>query len=445
MATSSLRHRDFRLLWFGQTVSMAGSAASRVVLPLAAVTTLDASSFTMGVLNAAAWVPWLVLGLPAGAWADRLPRLPVLIWCNLFSAVVLLLTTAAAWWGVLTTGQLLLAVFLLGVANVFFTAAYSAYLPVLLPAEDLTDGNAKLQLSESTADLMAPGAGGFLVQAGGAALGFLSDGLSFLVSAALLARIRTEERVVLVRTGPRALSQEIRQGLDFLRRAPFLRAVALCDAGMNLFLSGTQAIGVVFLSRTVGLSAGTIGLLFGVVCLGGVAGAALAPWLSRQLGLTRAFVACAVVGTPFGLLVPLTGEGSGLLAFLVGDLCLTASIAAGNVLAVSFRQAHSPPEMLGRVTASMRFLVYGTIPVGSLLGGALGTAFGDRTALWVLYGGATACALLLLRAPTGPAELWARHQEGDLMSGSPQFPSPASRSTASRSEPEVNTGADHRV
>ncbi|MGA4837496.1 MFS transporter [Streptomyces sp. G45] len=401
MPTSALRYRDFRLLWLGQTVSMAGSAASRVAVPLVAVTALNASSFTMGLLHAAAWVPWLAVGLPAGAWVDRLPRRPVLFWCNAFSAVLLLLTTAAAWWEFLTIQQLLLTALLTGVANVFFTTAYTAYVPTLLPAKALMDGNAKLQLSESTADLAAPGAAGLLVQAGGATLGFLSDGLSFLVSAALLRRIRAREGPP-AGTGRRSLGREIREGIAFLRGNPFLRAVAWCDAGMNLFLSGTQALVVVFLSRTVGLTAGAIGLLFGLVCLGGVAGAALAPRLSRQLGSTpRAFLWCAVLGTPFGLLVPLTSGGAGLLAFVIGDFCLTASIAAGNVLAVSFRQTHCPADMLGRVSTSMRFLVYGTIPVGSLLGGALGTAWGDRGALWVLYGGATVCALLLLRAPIG--------------------------------------------
>lgn len=401
-ASGPLRHRDFRLLWTGESVSQFGSAATRVLLPLIAVDGLGADSFTMGLLNAAAWLPWLLIGLPVGAWTDRMRRRPVMIVCNTVSAALMLSLTAAAWLDALTTTQLLVVSLLLGTADVFFRAAYSAYLPALLPAEQLADGNARLQTSESAADVVAPGVGGALAQAGSAAVGFLADGLSFLVSAVLLARIRTpesppggEERA----SGKKALVREIRDGVAFLAGDPFLRTILACDAAMNLFLAGAQSLAIVFLRRTVGADGTVVGVLIALAGLGGVLGAVLAPRLARRVGTARAVLLCAFGAGPFGLLIPLTGGGAGLLAFLVGEFCLMAGIVAGNVVIVSFRQTYCPPEMLGRVSSGIRFVMYGTVPVGSLLGGALGMAVGDRDALWILYAGNALCALLLLKGP----------------------------------------------
>ncbi|MGP9023158.1 MFS transporter [Streptomyces sp. BR1] len=401
-ASGPLRHRDFRLLWTGESVSQFGSAATRVLLPLIAVDALGADSFTMGLLNAVAWLPWLLIGLPVGAWTDRMRRRPVMIVCNTVSAALMLSLTVAAWLDALTTTQLLLVSLLLGTADVFFRAAYSAYLPALLPAEQLADGNARLQTSESAAEVVAPGVGGALAQAGSAAVGFLADGLSFLVSAVLLARIRTpesppggEERA----PGEKGLVREIRDGVGFLAGDPFLRTILVCDAAMNLFLAGAQSLAIVFLRRTVGADGTVVGVLIALAGLGGVLGAVLAPRLARRVGTARAVLLCAFGAGPFGLLIPLTGGGAGLLAFLVGEFCLMAGIVAGNVVIVSFRQAYCPPEMLGRVSSGIRFVMYGTVPIGSLLGGALGMAVGDRDALWILYAGNALCALLLLKGP----------------------------------------------
>ncbi|MFJ9591889.1 MFS transporter [Streptomyces virginiae] len=398
----ALRRRDFRLLWAGESVSQFGSAATRVLMPLIAVDTLDAGPFTMGVLNAAAWVPWLLFGLPVGAWTDRMRRRPVMIVCNVVSAALMLSLTATAWLGLLTTSQLMLVAVLAGTADVFFRAAYSAYLPTVLPHEELADGNARLQTSESVAEVVAPGVGGALAQAGSAAAGFLADGLSFLLSAALLLRIRTPEGPpggAERARGERSLVKEIRAGVAFLTRDPFLRTILLCDAAMNLFLAGAQSLSILFLSRTVGAPGALIGVLIALAGLGGVLGAMVSPRLARRFGTARAVLLCAFCGGPFGLLIPLTTEGVGLLAFLVGEFCLMTGVVAGNVIIVSFRQAYCPPDMLGRVGSTIRFVMYGTIPVGSLLGGALGALLGERDALWLLYGGNALCALLLLTGP----------------------------------------------
>lgn len=161
-------HRDFRLLWIGQTGSKLGSSVTSVALPLVAVTTLGASTFQVALLSAAAWLPWLVIGLPAGAWVDRLPRRPVMIICDVVSLLLFLSVPVAAWLGVLTIGHLLAVALGAGTASVFFQTAYQVYLPSLLTKEDVPEGNAKLQGAEAAAHVAGPGLAGLIAQAFGA-------------------------------------------------------------------------------------------------------------------------------------------------------------------------------------------------------------------------------------------------------------------------------------
>ncbi|MEW1569300.1 MFS transporter [Streptomyces sp. NPDC093509] len=401
-ASGAQLRREFRLLWAGETVSQFGGATTRMLTPLLAVSALHAGSFTMGLLNAAAWLPWLLLGLPSGAWTDRMRRLPLMIVCNVASALLMFSVAAAVWLKLLTTSQVLLVAFLCGVTDVFFRAAYSAYLPTVVPREELAGGNAKLQLSESVAEVAAPGVGGAVAQVGATALGFVADGLSRLASAVLLSRIRVHESPPggegrMARDS--SLIGEIREGIAFLVRDPFLRTILLCDAAMNLFLAGAQSLVIVFLSRTVGVSDTVIGVLVALAAMGGVLGSVISPRLARGVGTAKAVLLCTFCAGPFGLLIPLATDGWGLSAFLVGEFCLMTGIVASNVIIVSFRQSYCPPDMLGRVSSSIGFVMYGTVPIGSLLGGALGSLLGDRNALWLLYAGNALSAFLLLTGP----------------------------------------------
>ncbi|MGY4773368.1 MFS transporter [Kribbella sp. CWNU-51] len=191
-----LRTRNFGLFWAGESTSGFGSAITTVALPLVAVSTLHAGTSMVALLTAANWAPFLVIGLPAGAWVDRWPSRRVLLAADLVSAVVLAGVPTAAWTGVLTMGMLLAAALLAGIAKVFFDLAYNAFLPDLLAPEDLLEGNSKLQTSASAAELAGPGLGGLLAHAAGAVCGILIDALTFLVSAACLAglRARPEKR-----------------------------------------------------------------------------------------------------------------------------------------------------------------------------------------------------------------------------------------------------------
>jgi MFS family permease len=217
---SAWESRDFRLFWSGQSTSRFGSAITAVALPLVAVGPLDASTLQIAMLQAAAWLPWLVIGLPVGVWIDRLPRRPVMVACNVVGMLVLASVPLAVWLDTLTIGQLLTVALLSGVTAVIFETAYQVYLPFLLSAGLLAEGNAKLHGTEAVAQVAGPGAGGLIVRLSGAVFGLLADAASFLVSAACLLAMRHREPRRSVASRPRPALREIAEGLGFLAHDP---------------------------------------------------------------------------------------------------------------------------------------------------------------------------------------------------------------------------------
>ena len=394
-----LREHDFRLLWIGETTSALGTTVSHLALPLVAVVTLQVSTFQVSVLTAASWVPWLVVGLPAGAWVDRLPRRPVMLVCNAASFTLLLSVPIAAWMGMLTFGHLLAVALLTGVASVFFSTAYQVYLPSTVTAEHLMEANAKLQGSESAAQVAGPSLAGLLAQVAGAVTGLAADALSFAVSSICLLRIRAREEPAATTRRPSTLLEEIGDGLRFLRADPYLRVLTVFGALSNLALTGYQAILVVFLIREVGVSPAVVGLLLSGMSVGGVIGAAGATAIARRFGTARGLLLSEICTVPFGLLIPLTAPGPRLLLVVLGGLAIGAGIVSGNVIKTGFRQSYCPRHILGRVTVSMQFLNYGTIPLGALLGGVLATTIGLRSTLWIMLGGLVLSTLVLLVGP----------------------------------------------
>ncbi|MFJ4188743.1 MFS transporter [Kitasatospora sp. NPDC089509] len=375
---------DFRLLWAGQTVSRLGSSVTTVALPLVAVLTLDAGPLATGLLTGAVWLPWLLFGLPAGVWVGRAPRRAVMIGCNLGSAALFASVPLAGWFGVLTLAQLLAVAFLSGVSAVFFGAAEQAYLPELVAPEDLIEGNAKLEGSGSAAEVAGRGLAGLTVQLLGAATGLLIDAVSFLIAAGTLLRIRARPGPVApARTG---LLREVREGLSFLLRDPYLRAFLGFGAAANFALMGYQAILVLFLVRAAGIAPGWVGALASAAAVGGVLGALAARPLCRRLGTARAVRIVLLTAVPLGLLMPLAGPGFGTALYVVGAVGVVAAVVLCNVVLGSFRQSYTPPELLTRVSAGSMFVVHATIPLGALAGGELGEAIGLRATMWVMTG-----------------------------------------------------------
>jgi MFS family permease len=378
-----LRQRNFRLLWIGETISGAGSSMAVVGVPLLAVTVLRASTFAVSVLTAAAYLPWLVVGLPAGAWVDRLPARPLMIVCDVISALLYASLPAAAWLGMLSTGQVVAVALLAGTANVFFATAYQVCLPSLVTAAELVEGNAKLQGGNSVATIAGRGAAGLAADAVGAAAALLFNAASFLVSAACLLAIHPTPLPEKPEK-PEKLLAETWRGIRFVARDPYLRPLTLYAAAANLAYTGNLALVVIFLIRVAGLGSAAVGLLIATGGVGGLLGALLAPRLTRAFGTARTLILTSLGAGVFGLLIPLTARGPRIACYLVGAALVSGGIVAGNVIAGSFRQEYCPPAMLGRVTASMRFLAFGMIPLGALLAGTLGTALGVRTGLWIV-------------------------------------------------------------
>lgn len=379
-----LRQRNFRLFWIGETVNQLGGAMALIGVPLLAVLFLRATTFEVGALAAAAYLPWLVIGLPAGAWVDRLPPRPVMIACDLASAVLYASVPVAYAAGVLTIGQLLAVQLLAGAADVVFGTAYQVNLPLLVTSGDLAEGNAKLQASTSAAALGGRGLSGVVTQVIGATAALVCNAVSFLVSAACLLTIAAPEpRPASPRQVP-TLRRAVAEGIGLVFRDPYLRPLTLFGGLANFALDALAALVVVFLVRVVGLTAGLTGLLVALPGLGGLLAAFAARPAIARIGSARALLLATAGALPFALLIPLAGQGPRLAFYAAGTLIAATGVTMANIIMATFRQVYCPPGILGRVTATMRLVIMGTSPFGALAGGALGTWLGPRDALWIV-------------------------------------------------------------
>ncbi|QYN26080.1 MFS transporter [Amycolatopsis sp. DSM 110486] len=392
------RHRDFRHFWLADAISQVGSRVSGTAISLLVVIWLHASTFEVSVLRTLQTLAYLLIGLQAGAWCDRVRNRPVLVGADLGRAVALGSIPVAAVFGVLTIWQVYAAVFVAGVLTVFFDVAHQSFLPRLVAKADLIEGNAKLKFSTSAAALVGPGLGGLLVQWLAAPVAVLVDAVSYLWSAAWLRTVRVRE-VVAPEHREATLRAQVREGLRLVLRHPVLRAIALNNMVSALFSSAYLAISTLFLVRVIGLSAGAVGLLGSLGLVGALLGSVLARRLSRKVGAARLLVTVAMVEGLAYLLAPLTGPGWQLAWYVVAGLFTSTCVIIVIVVQVSFQQTLCPDHLLGRMNATMNFLYWGAAPIGSLLAGVLATGIGLRPMLWVAGGGMLLAAVPLLASP----------------------------------------------
>jgi predicted MFS family arabinose efflux permease len=370
-----------------------------VAVPLLAVLILHATTFEVGVLAAAGYLPWLLIGLPAGAWADKLPPRALMIVCDLCSAFLYASVPVALWLHVLAIWQLAVVQLLAGGANVLFGTAYQVNLTSLVAPEELVEGNAKLQGSAYAAVLGGRSLAGVVTESLGAATALLCNAISFLVSAWCLMSIRATAPQRGEPRGRTTIRGDIAAGLRLVFGDPYLRRLSLFGALANFALDGYLTVLVVFLVRVAGLSAAVIGLLLAVPGLGGLLGSLVARRVSARLGTARSLLAGTIGVAPFTLLIPLTAAGPRLAFYVVGVLATVTGISVANIIMATFRQTYCPPEVLGRVTATMRFMTQGVAPFGALAGGALGTWLGLRGAMWVTLVIVALSGLILLSRP----------------------------------------------
>ncbi|MCQ6246173.1 MFS transporter [Streptomyces malaysiensis] len=391
--------RDFRLLWVGETVSGLGNSITVVALPLIAVVVLDANSTDVGLITATVWLPWLLVGLPVGAWVDRARKRPLMIACDLVSAAALVSIPLAAWLDALTFQHMIVVTLICGTAAVCFNTAYHSYIRIVLDGRNLLEGNAKLQGSEAVIQVAGPGVAGLLAQAFGVITALVADAVTFLTSAVCLTQIRVVEPDRAPDDEYDSLRQQIIEGLRFVSRDRYLRPMVTWGAVINMALMGYQAVQVVFLVRTVGLNPAMVGLLLASGSTGGIAGALVTTRVTRRFGTARGLLLLQAATAPFALLLPMTTAGPGLLLFAMGAFLVGIGISMANIVVGSFRQTYCPPHMLGRVVATAMVINHSTIPLGSLLGGVLGDAVGYRSAMWITTAVVASCWLILVISP----------------------------------------------
>jgi MFS family permease len=412
MAPPAALGRDFHLLWFGEGVSVLGNATTAVLLPLLAVVGFGAGPGWMGALTAAAWLPWLVIGLPAGAWVDRLPPRSVMIVSDLVAAALLASIPIGHALGVLSLLQLLLVATGSGACTVFFRTAYVKLIPEVASDGQFESANARLFGTESAMQVVGPGVGGLLVQWFSAAFGLILDSVSFLVSALCLWRIRPTQIVPTAsadaadaaRRTP--MGEQIREGVRFVWGDRSLRWLTLIGGISNLGLTGYAALLVLYLVRDLGLSPSSVGTVLMLGSSGGLLGSLVATRLVRRFGSGRASTVLLVCGGPPALLLPLAEPGWRVGAVVLGLMLVGICVVAGNVVRSAWRQRYVPRELMGRAITASQMVNFGTMPIAGVLAGWMGSHVGVRATIAVMGAiHATACLSILVSPFRGLREL----------------------------------------
>jgi MFS family permease len=395
------RHGDYLRLWGAQGISAFGSQITLVALPLVAILTLEASTFEVAVLTGLELAPFVLLGIPAGVWVDRLRRRPILVATDVGRGVSLVSIPVAYALDALTLPQLYAVAVVNGVLTVFFTLAYQAYLPVLVERRDLVDANARFEATETLARLGGPGAGGVLVQLVTAPVAVLVDAVSFFLSGGLIASIRREEPAVRDdgTRERRSFRAELRDGGRLALRNSYMRSILATTALLNVGFGMVWAVLLVFAVRELDISPAVVGLVLSAGEIGGLVGALATTRLLRMLGAGPLIVLSAGL-FPAGLLVLGLAPGGAAAPFLMAGWALESlGGVVYNATTVSLRQAYVPLELQARVVGFNRSLVWGATPVGALLGGAVASVAGLRVAI---VAGAFVALAALVPALTSP-------------------------------------------
>jgi predicted MFS family arabinose efflux permease len=395
-----LRQPDFLKLWAAQSISQIGDQITYLALPLVAVLTLDASAAQMGLLVAAELVPNLLFSLFAGVWIERSQRRRhLMIVADVARAVLLASVPLAAAFGVLSFPQLYAVGFAVGTFAVLFDVSWSTLFLTVVPRRDVVEANSKLSLSRAVSFVTGPSLAGFLVQVLTGPVTLLLDAFSFLGSALFLTRIRAKEPPV-ERDGNGVL-RSLMDGFRFVLRDELIRPELLCAATVNLFNYVFHAIFVLYATKELGVSPATLGVALGAGAVGGILGALAAPRIERAIGLGPTIILGSVLFPAPLVLVPIASGSELVLGLMLGaaEFLSSVGVMIFDVNAVSMQFMRTPNRIRARMSATFKFVNYGTRPIGALLGGALGTAIGLQTTLWIGVLGALAGVVWLLFSP----------------------------------------------
>jgi predicted MFS family arabinose efflux permease len=379
-----LRQPEFLKLWAAQSISQVGDQITLLALPLVAVLTLDASAAQMGFLVAAELMPHLLFSLFAGVWIERSRRRRrLMIVADLGRALLLASVPLAAAFDVLSFPQLYAVAFAVGTFAVVFEISWPTLFVAVVPRRDVVDANSKMSLSRALSFVVGPSAAGFLVQALTAPVTLLVDAFSFLGSALFLTRLRAQEPPV--EEDGNGVLGSLRDGLRFVLRDELIRSDLACAATVNLFNFVFAAIFVLYATRELGVAPGTLGIALGAGAVGGIVGALIAPGLERLIGIGRSVVLGSVLFPAPLILVPIASGSELQLGLMLGaaEFFSAVGVMIFDVSAASLAFLRIPDRIRARAAGSFRFVNYGVRPLGALLGGALGTALGLQTTLWI--------------------------------------------------------------
>ena len=376
---------EFLKLWWGQSISELGSQVSALALPTVAILILNATPFQVGLLEALQFLAFPVLGLIAGVYADRIRRRPIMIVCDLLRMVALGSVPVAYVAGLLTIEQLYVVALLVGVGTVFFDVAYQSYLPAIISRSDLVEGNSKLQVTGSVAQMVGPALAGFLIQLVGAARAVTVDATSFLLSVLSLWWIRRPEPTPQPgsEAGRSGFFSEMLEGVRFVLGNPTISRIAGSTATSNLGGNMVFAVYLIFAYRFLHLSPGVIGLVFAAGAVGGLLGALSASWIAARIGVGPTLFVSILAGGLSLILVPLAQYGFAIPLLIASFFVGSWVNPVYNITQVSLRQAITPDRVQGRMNATVRTIIWGTIPIGAFIGGTIGTIYGVLPAIYV--------------------------------------------------------------
>lgn len=401
MKSSHLRNKNFLALWGGQTVSVIGSQMSGLALPVFAVTMLQVNETQIGFLNAASTASFLLVGLIAGAWVDRWVKRKVMIFADLIRLFAIALVPILYFSGVIQIWHLFVVAGIMGLATVFFDVAYQSFVPFVVEKDQIASANSSLETTNQLAGIGGPAIVGALLTMFKAPVLLLADAISFAVSTLSLSAIRDRE-VPKPKEQRGKLRHEIAEGLKFVWNNKMIRAVSFTTSSSNLFSTAQFTLIPLVILRDLKISPAGFGLIESIAAIGGLLGAVTAARLSKWIGEGQVIAVSAVV---MGLtaFAPAIAAGSSQLVALVilaiGQFFASITVLTYNITQVSARQRLCPEHLLGRMNASIRFFVWGVMPIGALLSGAAATAFGIKPVLWICAFGVLLSSVFVVVSP----------------------------------------------
>jgi MFS family permease len=399
---SLLLDRNFTTFWTGQTMSQLGAQLGQLAFPVLAVAMLQATEFEVGVLNAAGLAAFLVVGLPAGAWVDRWLKRRTMIAANIVRTAAMAAVPLLWWGGLLEVWHLYVVAAIVGTATVFFDVSYQSYVPVLVSPGNVGQANSKLEATSQIARIGGPAAGGLLLTVVTAPVLFIGEAAGYLLSAVFLARTRDRE-VAAPAADRRPLSVEIKEGLSFVIRHPLISRIAVCTGAMNFCGMLIFTMLPVLILRNLGLGPQGMGLIMAAGAVGGLLGAIAAPRLAAWAGEGTVIPVCAIVSAVFLIPVPVAAmiaqPGISLALLLLSEFGFGFVVLVYNIMQLSMRQRVCPPRLLGRMNASIRFVVWGVMPLAALASGLLGEHLGLVPVIWIGTAGSFLAVAPVLFSP----------------------------------------------